>query len=345
MPDSSAAAYRVLNAVVAEVVRGGEVESLHRGACAVADARGAIVHAWGDVERPVFTRSAIKPIQALPLVETGAADRFALGNTEIALACASHGGEHKHIAVVEAWLARLGLGEADLECGAHPPSHQPSAEALFRAGGTPTAVHNNCSGKHTGFLTTARHLDEPTAGYIGRDHPVQQRIARVIGEMAGVDLTDAPVAVDGCGIPTIGLPLAGLATAMARLADPSVLAPARAAAVARVANAMTARPDMVAGTGRFCTALIAESGGRLLAKTGAEGVYAVALRERGLGVALKIDDGAGRAAEVATAAVLRHLGALDDELAERLADFVTAPVINRAGRRVGEVRAAGGWPP
>ncbi len=345
MTDSPAVDRDTPNPVVVEVVRGDEVESLHRGACAVADADGAIVHAWGDVEHPVFARSAIKPIQALPLVETGAADRFAMADAELALACASHGGEPKHVAAVEAWLARLGLGDADLECGAHPPSHQPSAEALFRGGGTPTALHNNCSGKHAGFLTTARHLDEPTRGYVGRDHPVQRRVARAIGEMSGVDVARAPVAIDGCSIPTIALPLTGLATAMARFADPSGLASGRAAAIARIAAAMTARPDMVSGTGRFCTALIAESGGRVLAKTGAEGVYVAALRERGLGIALKIDDGAGRGAEVALVAVLRRLDAIDDALADRLADFIAVPLINRAGLRVGEVRTASGWPP
>ena len=345
MSDIPADGRRVPNAVAVEVIRGDEVESLHRASCAVADARGRIVERWGDVERPVYLRSAIKPIQALPLVETGAAARFDVGDAEIALACASHNGEPKHIAAVEAWLARLGLAAADLKCGAHAPLHEPSANALFRAGGAPTAVHNNCSGKHAGMLTTARHFGEPTRDYIHRDHPVQQRVARAIGEMSGVDVSHAPVGIDGCNIPTIGLPLAGLATAMARFADPHAPAPERAAAVARVRAAMAARPDMIAGTGRFSTALIEASAGKILPKTGAEGVYAVALIDLGLGLAIKVDDGAWRAAEVATAAVLRRLGALDDALAERLADFVVSPLTNRAGRRVGEVRPSAGWPP
>ena len=333
------------NPVAVEVTRGGEVESLHRAACAVADSRGRLVHRWGDVERAVFTRSAIKPIQALPLLESGAAERFDVSDAELALACASHTGEPPHIAVVEAWLARLGLDETDLACGPHPPTHAPSAESLFGAGERPTTLHNNCSGKHAGMLTTARHLGEPTEGYVDRDHPVQRRVSGAIGEMSGVDISRAPAAIDGCGIPTFALPLAGLATAMARLADPSRLAPERAAAAARVCAAMAACPDMVAGTDRFCTVVIAASQGRILAKTGAEGVFSVALPGLGLGVAIKVDDGARRAAEVAAAAVLRRLGAIDDGLAERLAGFLAAPVVNHAGAKVAEVRPAAGWPP
>ncbi len=344
MPEAPANNCRAADPVAVEVTRGGVVESRHRAACAVADAQGRVVHAWGDVARPVYPRSAIKQIQALPLVETGAAEAFGVDDAELALACASHGGEPDHIAVVAAWLARLGLSEGDLECGAHLPMHAESADALLGGGGKPSQLHNNCSGKHAGFLTTALHLGAPTRGYIHPDHPVQRRVARVIGEMAGLDASRAPAAVDGCGIPTVGLPLTGLAAAMARFADPSALDAARAAAVGRVRAAMSARPAMVAGTGRFSTALIAASGGDVLAKTGAEGIYAVALPALGLGVALKVEDGAGRASEVAVAAVLRRLGALDDGLAARLADFVVAPVVNRAGLRVGEVRPAAGWP-
>ncbi len=345
MPDIAAEERRAANPVAVEVVRGDEVESLHRAACAVADSRGRAVRRWGDVDCPVYPRSAVKPIQALPLVETGAAERFAVSDAELAIACASHGGEPGHVAVVADWLARLGLGESDLECGAHLPMHGPSAEAVIRAGGTPTALHNNCSGKHAGMLATARHLGEPAKGYIRGDHPVQRRVSHTIGEMAGVDVGRAPVAADGCGIPTIGLPLIALATAMARFADPSGLAPERRAAVLRVRGAMAAKPHMVAGTGRFCTAVIESSKGAILAKSGSEGVYTVALPDLGLGVALKADDGAKRASRVAVAAVLRRLGALDDALAERLADFVVMPLFNPAGRRAGEVRPAAGWPP
>ena len=336
------------NAIIAplavEVMRGAVVESRHRASCAVADAEGRLVHGWGDVERAVYPRSAIKAIQALPLVESGAAEAFGLGDAEIALACASHGAEPFHVAVVEAWLARIGLTEADLECGAHLPSYRPAAKALLGGSGGPNQMHNNCSGKHLAMLTTARHMGEPVAGYIKADHPVQKRVAAIIGEISGVDMGRAAVAVDGCGIPTIALPLGGLAVAMARFAAPDGLEPARSTAIRRIHTAIAARPEMVAGTGRFCSAVIAESGGKLLVKTGAEGVFCAALPGRGLGIAVKVDDGAGRAAEVAMAAVLREIGAMDDALAARLADYLVAPLTNHAGLRIGEVRPAPNWP-
>lgn len=329
--------------VAVEVTRGAVVESRHRASSVVTDAKGRIVRQWGDIDQAVFPRSAIKSLQALPLIETGAADGYGLGDGEIALACASHGAEDFHTGTIDAWLARIGLGEADLECGAHPPIDQPTMEALLRGGRSPDQTHNNCSGKHLGFLTTARHLGEPTEGYVKFDHPVQRRVTEVLGEMSGIDMSRAALAVDGCGIPTLAIPLRGIATAMARFADPSDLTPERIEAVKRIAAAITARPEMVAGTGRFCSALIGESRGAILAKTGAEGVYAVALPELGLGVAVKVEDGAGRASQVAVAAVLRSLGAIDEKLEQRLADAMVAPLHNRAGLRVGEVRPAEGW--
>jgi L-asparaginase II len=329
--------------VAVEVTRGGVVESRHRASAAVVDAGGKIMRQWGDIGQAVFARSAIKSLQALPLIESGAAEAYDLGDGEIALACASHGAESFHTEAVAAWLARIGLTEADLECGAHLPIHQPTLESLLRGGGFPDQTHNNCSGKHLGFLTTARHLGEPTEGYIGADHPVQRRVIETLAEMSGYDLSRAAKGADGCGIPTLAIPLTGIATAMARFADPSALSPDRSAAVKRIAAAITARPEMVAGTGRFCTSLIRESHGSILAKTGAEGVYAVALPALGLGVAVKVDDGASRAAQVAVAAVLRAIGAIDEELEQTLADFLIAPIHNRADLRTGEVRPADGW--
>lgn len=329
--------------VAVEVTRGAAVESRHRASAVVADAAGAVVRQWGDIDQAVFPRSAIKPLQALPLIESGAAEHYDLGDGEIALACASHGAEGFHTETIEAWLARIGLSEADLECGAHLPSHQPSLEALLRGGGAANQTHNNCSGKHLGFLTTARHLGEPTKGYIRIDHPVQRRVIQTFGEMSGLDMSRAAHAADGCGIPTLAVPLRGIAVAMARFADPEGLAPERQAAVRRIARAMTARPEMVSGSGRFCSAIIGESRGAILAKTGAEGVYAVALPGLGLGVAVKVEDGASRASEVAVAAVLRSLGAIDETLELALADFIVAPIHNRAGLRTGEARPADDW--
>src|SRR5581483_11860497 len=222
---------------------------------------------------------------------------------EIALACASHRGEPAHVARIEAWLARIGLGIADLECGAHSPSDEAAARALIRQDRAPSAAHNNCSGKHTGFLTTARHLGEPTRGYIAPDHPVQKRVAAVLEEMSGLDLSRAPRGTDGCGIPVIGISLRGMARAMARLSDTQRLPAERAVAAKRVLDAMAAAPLMVSGTGTFNTVVMTVAGTTVRLKTGAEGVYCAVLPGLGYGVALKIDDGAARASEVAVAAI------------------------------------------
>ncbi len=326
--------------ILVETTRGDMVESRHRGIAAVVDPAGKVVMSWGDVDTPVYARSAIKPLQALPLIESGAAEALGLGAEELALACASHGGESSHVATVTAWLARAGLSVADLECGAHPPSHAPSAAALLRAGSEPTAVHNNCSGKHTGMLCTARHLGEETAGYVRFSHPVQQRILGLLEMMCGVDLSAAPRGIDGCSIPVIAIPVGNIALGMAKLADPAELPSARAAAARRIVGAMTTAPQMVAGTGRFCTAVMQVTGGDAAIKKGAEGVYCAALPGLGLGVALKIQDGATRAAEVAMATILTKLGVLDETRRAQLADRLTVPLHNWNGIHVGDVRAS-----
>jgi L-asparaginase II len=331
---------RAAEPILVEVTRGGMVESRHRARAVVVDAEGTVVRAWGDIERPVYGRSAIKPLQALPLIESGAADRFALSPAEIALACASHDGEPIHVEAVERWLPRIGCTTSDLECGAHMPYHTASAEALIRAEREPGPQHNNCSGKHSGFLTTARHLGEPTRGYVRLEHPVQQRILGVLEQMCGLELSDAPKGIDGCGIPVIGIPLGNMALAMARLADPDGLPPRRAEAARRVLAAIIAAPVMVAGTNRFCTRLIETLAGKAVVKTGAEGVFCAALPTLGLGVALKVEDGATRASETAMGLVLRELGLIGVEELATLADRLNAPIKNRAGAEVGRVRAA-----
>lgn len=324
--------------VFVEATRGAMVESRHRGIAAVVDATGKVVMSWGDVETPVYARSAIKPLQALPLIESGAAEACGLGEQELALACASHGGEPIHVDTVTAWLTRAGLSVADLECGPHSPNYRPAAQALRDAAIEPTAAHNNCSGKHTGMLSTARHLGEPTKGYVQFQHPVQQRILGILEMMCGIDLSHAPRGIDGCSIPVIAIPLGNIALGMAKLADPGELPPARAQAATRICNAMAAAPHMVAGTGKFCTEVMEVAGGGAIVKSGAEGVYCGALPNLGLGIALKIQDGASPAAEVAMAAILQRLGILDQERSAHLADRLTVPLRNRNGIHVGDLR-------
>jgi len=329
------------NPVAVEVRRGGRVESRHRAAFAVRDAEGAVVMQGGEAQAPVFPRSAIKPLQALPLLETGAADAFGVSDAEIALACGSHGGEPGHVATAAAWLARLGLDETALACGPHLPSHAATADALRRRGEAPSRLHNNCSGKHCGMLATARHRREPIKGYAASDHPVQGRIRAVLEAMSDAALPDDP-GVDGCGVPTWPLPLDALGLAAARLAAPDLHARERRLAIERVHRAMRARPDQVAGSGRLCTVLM-RTAPHLLVKTGAEGVFIAAWPERRLGLALKVEDGAMRAAEVALLALLHPIGALDAAAIAALEGFARPSLRNHEGDIVGDIRPAPGW--
>jgi len=324
--------------VLVEVLRGGAVESRHRGSFAVVDAAGRIVASAGRIEVPVFPRSAVKPFQALPLIESGAADALSLSQREIALACASHMGEPAHADAVRSWLAAAGLSVEALECGAHPPLGADAAAALVRQGKAPSPLHNNCSGKHAGFLCTAIHLGEDPSGYIRADHPVQQRVAAAMAEMTGADLVAAPCGCDGCGIPAYAMPLRAVARGMARMVDTAGLGPGRAKAATAILDAMAAEPFFVEGTGSFVTDCMAVAGGTVRLKVGAEGVYAAALPHHGYGIALKIEDGAIRAAELAVASLLRRLGCLDEAQQLALDAFLRPVVRNVAGREVGVMR-------
>ncbi len=325
------------NPILVEVLRGNHVESVHSGAIAVADARGKLLLALGDVERSVFPRSAVKALQALPLVESGAADLYGIDAEGLALACASHSGEPRHVATVTRMLAGAGLDASALRCGAHWPLHQPSAQALARSGGTAGAIHNNCSGKHAGFLCVACATGADREHYTDPNHTVQRMVRAAIEQLTGAPLTADDCAIDGCSAPTWSLPLVSLARGFARFATGMGLTPDRARAAARLREACAAHPWHVAGTGRFCTAIMERFGTRYFIKTGAEGVYCAALPEHGLGVALKCDDGAGRAAEVMMAATLLRLSRSINEQ-EQLEPFTQVMLRNRNGIAVGEVR-------
>jgi L-asparaginase II len=325
------------NPVLVEITRGALVESVHRGSVAIADAAGNIRFALGDLQTPVYPRSSLKPIQALPLLESGAAEAFGLGDEEIALACASHSGEPMHTTRVAAWLARIGCIESDLACGAHPSRYEPVAEDMIRRGEKPTRIHNNCSGKHTGFLTVARHWDIATQGYEQHDHPVQRAIAKALGELTEIK-SEFPWGVDGCAAPNFAVPLDAQARAFARFAAPDSLSPERANACRRIVRAMTAFPELVSGTGRSCAILMRSTKGRAAVKIGAEGFYAGMVPGKGLGIVLKIDDGASRAAETAMAAILDRLGLLGSDRAAR--ELLDAPVTNTRDDTVGMRRAA-----
>ncbi len=324
------------NPILVEVTRGALVESRHRGAACVMDASGAVVLSIGDTATPVYPRSAVKAIQALVLVESGAADRCRFGDEELALACASHAGEGGHVAGVERMLAHAGLDVNALQCGTHWPTHRPSADALVRAGLSPTPLHHNCSGKHAGFLCAACQMGLDPRTYTAPEHGVQREVRGALEALSGSKIDDQHIGIDGCSVPTFAVPLTGLARAFAMFASEQGLPPARAAACRRLRAACAAKPWFVAGTGLFATEIMGHFGARVFVKGGAEGVYCAALPEQGLGIAVKCDDGAGRAAEVIMAAILTRLIG-DDPL---LARYAHPQVRNWRGTLVGEMRFA-----
>ena len=314
-----------------EVWRGDVAESHHRGHAVVCDASGAIRAAWGDPDAVILPRSSCKMLQALPLVESGAAE--GLGTERLALACASHQGAAMHVERVARWLADLGLDEADLRCGPQVPDDAPERQRLRAAGEAPCQLHNNCSGKHAGFLTLNRRLGGDPE-YVGVDHPVQRAVRAAFEEMCGAE--SPGYGIDGCSAPNFACTVHGLALAMARMADPRGLGPAREAAARRLVSAMMAHPLLVAGEGRACSELMAAMPG-IAVKTGAEAVFVAILPEQGLGVALKIEDGTTRASECAVTAILARLGAIaaDHPAAARR---LTPAILNRRGLAVGAIR-------
>ncbi len=335
-----------MNPVLVEAMRGGTRESAHRGAIAVLDADGVVVATIGDIERPIFPRSAVKVLQAIPLVDSGAAERLALDDEELAIACASHNGEPEHVAVVERLLAKAGLDASALECGTHWPRVEPVAYAIAAAGREPTALHNNCSGKHAGFLCLACmlcdgvNLRQYAKGYVLPRHPVMRAVTEVLQAATGHDLAQAPRGIDGCSIPTYAIPLHRLALAFARIGTGTGLRPGHARAAARLRQAVARHPFMVAGSDRFDTQVMAAFGERVFCKVGAEGVFCASFPERGFGVAIKIDDGnTARAAEVAMAATIEAFVDLDDEEADLLAGLSDVALRNWNGIEVGALRA------
>ncbi len=336
-----------MNPILVEAMRGGIRESAHRGAIAVVDADGAPVAVLGDIERPVFPRSAVKVLQALPLVASGAADQLGLGDEELAVACASHNGEPEHTAVVARMLGRAGLDPAALECGTHWPYREPIQRQMAAAGIAPNALHNNCSGKHAGFLCVACRLAggaDPrrfAKGYVGPEHPVMQGVTAALQAATGYDLSRTARGTDGCSIPTYAIPLRHLAHAFARVGSGVGLAPAHAEAARRLRSAVARHPFMVGGTGRFDTRVMERLGERVFCKVGAEGVFCAAFPERGLGVAITVDDGNNaRAAEVAMAAVIEAFVGLDAAEAGFMRELSDVTLSNWNGIEVGALRAS-----
>jgi L-asparaginase II len=329
------------NPVVVEVTRGPRVESRHRGAGAVVDADGEVVFSFGDIDWPVFPRSAVKAFQCLPLIESGAADKAGLTDAEIALACSSHGGEPGHATGSAAMLAKVGLDVAALECGAHWPGVEAAARALAREGREPTALHNNCSGKHAGFVCLACAGGHDPRGYVAAGHPVQKAVKAALEEMTGAALGEDVCGTDGCSIPTYAIPLRRLAHGFARFGCGEGLGPVRREAAERIRHAVATHPWMVGGTGKFDTEVMELLGGRAFIKTGAEGVYCAALPEAGLGIAVKVDDGATRASQAMMAALLARFCPMPEDLRASLDGRTSVVLRNWNAIDVGRIVPAG----
>ncbi|MHA3979491.1 asparaginase [Halovulum sp. GXIMD14794] len=323
-------------AVLAELWRGEILESIHLGHAVIVDEAGEIVEAWGDPEQVIYPRSSAKPLQALPLVESGAADRASLGPEALALACASHAGAAMHAGRVGKWLDDLGLSEADLRCGPQTPRDRDERHGLRAAGERPCQLHNNCSGKHAGFLTLGRELGGGTE-YIDPDHPVQRAARAAFEDMTGED--SPGFGIDGCSAPNFACTLHGFGRAIARLAAPHRLEGTRRGAAERLVAAMSAHPEMLAGHGEPATEITAAASGAAAIKNGAEGVYAAMLPQQRLGIVLKISDGADRAAAAAIAALLVRRGVLPQEHPAIQAS-ANAPQYNRRKLLTGHLRAA-----
>lgn len=319
-----------------EIWRGGLMESFHQGHAVVVDGGGQIVDAWGDPGAVVYPRSSAKMIQALPLISSGAADRYGLGGEHLALACASHNGAHIHTDRVKSWLDQLGLDDAALRCGPQVPDDDDARFELIRQGRDPVQMHNNCSGKHSGFLTLAQYMGAGPE-YIEIDHPVQQAALAAFEEVTGE--ASQGYGIDGCSAPNFMTTLAGMARAMAWFATAPGRSDQQSRAATRLVQAMGQYPELVAGEGRCCTALMRAGNGKFAVKTGAEGFFVAILPEQKLGIALKIADGAGRASECAITQLLVRHGALTADNPV-VGAYVNAPIHNRRGIRTGEMRAA-----
>ena len=326
------------NPVLVEVTRGNLVESRHRGLVIAVDGDGRTIFSLGDTDSGVFPRSACKAMQALPLMESGAADAYGFGNKELALACSSHSGEPEHVALATKMLAAAGRDVSALECGAHWSSDQRTLIGQARSMEAPSALHNNCSGKHSGFICACCHSGTEVKGYVGYDHPLQQEIRGAMESLTGAILGRDNCGVDGCSIPTYAVPLKGLAHGFAKMATGLGLAPERARASKRLIEACMAEPFYVAGTKRGCTRLMETAPGRIFAKTGAEGVFCAAIPGKGVAIAVKCEDGATRAAEAMVAATLARFFRDEPDIHAALMAQANHTMKNWNGISVGDVR-------
>lgn len=323
--------------VLTEVIRGPLVESKHRGHVAVVNHKGELLYFNGNPEKVIFARSSMKPLQAIPIVETGAASAYQLEAADLSIACASHSGEEQHTDRVMEILNKLDLSVNDLQCGTHPPRWREADEKIMRAGKEVTPIYNNCSGKHSGMLATARHMKESLEDYYQVNHPVQQRIIEVISELTEVPKDEVKIGIDGCGVPVHGVPLTNLALSFAKMANPIEESEKRKTAIEEVTKSMMSAPEMVGGTKRFCTDFMRVAEGSMFGKAGAEGVYCIGDIETGIGIAIKIEDGGGRATSAVAVEVLKQLNLLPEDKIELLESYHYPKMKNARDEEIGYI--------
>lgn len=323
--------------VLVEVTRGPLVENHHRGHVAIVDWRGKLLYSAGDPYYMTYWRSSAKPVQALPVIESGAADRYGITPKDLALFCASHNGETMHTDTVLEILAKIGMDQQLLQCGVHMPYHAQTTKMMTEAGQQPNSLHSNCSGKHAGMLTLVAHKGYDSANYIEEEHPLQQTILDYIADLTGYPREEIAIGIDGCGVPVHGLPLYNMSLAYARMVKPEGADPARVDSCRRIVQAMMAHPEMVGGTDRFCTDLMRVARGKLIGKAGAAGVYSVGVIDAGIGITVKCEDGISRGRDPVVVEILHQLGYLTDEQVEALEKYHRPKNINHRKEKCGEV--------
>lgn len=324
--------------IVAKIYRGNLVDLTHMGHIAVVDYTGKILYHYGNPERVTFARSSAKPMQAVPVLESGAVDAYGITESEIALFCASHSGEAFHVTGVQSILSKAGLTDVVLQCGVHPPIAEYAAAQLKQEGLEPKTVHCNCSGKHAGMLITAKYLQEDLHSYYQENHPVQKRVMKTLSEICEYDEEKIITAIDGCGVPVHAMPLFKFAQGFARLSKPELFEDRRSKAIHRITEAMTAHPEMVGGTNRICTDLMKICGDRLFAKAGAAAYYAIGLKDRGIGIAFKIEDGGSGIINGVILETLRQLDVIKEEELKQLERYYRIESKNHKGEIVGETK-------
>ncbi|WP_019414013.1 asparaginase [Paenisporosarcina sp. TG20] len=323
--------------ILVKVTRGDLVESIHRGHIAVVNANGELLYGVGNPDEVIYARSSMKPLQSIPIVETGAADNFNFDQADLSITCASHNGEEQHTVKVQSILDRAELSISDLQCGTHNPRWPDTYEALIKRGGEVTPIYNNCSGKHSGMLVTAKHMNETTIDYYKLDHPVQKRIIEAISELTEVPVAEIEIGIDGCGLPVHGMPLKNVALGFAKMADSRSLPTKRQEAVNKITTAMMEEPELIGGTDHFCTDFMRILDGRMFAKDGAEGVFCIGDKETGIGIAIKIEDGNVRATYPVAIEVLSQLGLLSDLQKKQLRKYHYPQLLNARKEQIGEL--------